>query len=56
VLFNWAYVYATRRRHAQIILGEPPKLAATPAALSSPLPEAQPLARERGAANEQRVH
>ena len=56
VLFNWAYVYVTRRRHAQIILGEPPKLAATPAALSSPLPDAQPLARERGAPNEQRVH
>ena len=27
VFFNWAYVYLTRRRHAQIIVGEPPKLA-----------------------------
>ena len=24
VLFNWAYVYATKRRHAQIIIGPPP--------------------------------
>jgi len=24
VLFNWAYVYLTRRRHAQLIIGEDP--------------------------------
>lgn len=24
VLFNWAYVYLTRRRHAQLIVGNPP--------------------------------
>jgi NADH:ubiquinone reductase (H+-translocating) len=53
VLFNWAYVYATRRRHAQIILGEGPQLTPKPAAALVPpelrgpegadLPEPRPL-------------
>jgi NADH dehydrogenase len=30
VLFNWAYVYFTRRRHAQLIVGEAPLTAGAP--------------------------
>jgi NADH dehydrogenase len=56
VLFNWAYVYMTRRRHAQLIVGEAPRLAATPAVLALPQPDAQLAAREHTNQSEQRAH
>jgi NADH dehydrogenase len=45
VLFNWAYVYLTRRRHAQLIVGpgplrEPPRLAAG-SKPSTPAPDSE---------------
>ncbi|MET0391161.1 MAG: NAD(P)/FAD-dependent oxidoreductase [Polyangiales bacterium] len=51
VMFNWAYVYFTRRRHAQIIVGEGPNRETSRApALPNPEPrqerdsDAQPIA------------
>jgi NADH:ubiquinone reductase (H+-translocating) len=43
VMFNWAYGYVTRRRHAQIIVGEAPKLALeTAPRLAPPQPRPEP--------------
>jgi NADH dehydrogenase len=41
VLFNWAYVYITKRRHAELIIGQVP----LPQATSVERSQAQPVPR-----------
>jgi NADH dehydrogenase len=47
VLFNWSYVYLTKRRHAQVIVGERPSVERKPErlALAEPSPQAAPPER-----------
>jgi NADH dehydrogenase len=49
VLFNWAYVYLTRRRHAQLIIGEGPvaEPASTSASRKPDRAESQKVAKEQ---------
>jgi len=50
VLFNWAYVYFTRRRHAQLIVGDAPLTEGGPPA-TLPQPEHTPARGDGASAN-----